>query len=236
MAVQKFTGEVLRHEYITPTVFEIDFKLSQKLEFEAGQFIMVKFKDPENPEKTLSRAYSIASAPERDALRLCVKLVEGGKGTNYLNGLKIGTRIDLSGPYGKFVYKTQKPKFPFFISTGTGIAPFLGMIESNCFLQNKPDKGICLLGIRTEDEILYEKDFHKIPNMKFVATVSQPTPQWKGFKGRVTDYLNELPESFDWLAADYYLCGNGAMIKEVKEFLIQKGGTKDSIHQEIYFT
>ncbi len=236
MAVQKFSGTVLRHEYITPTVFEIDFKLSIPLSFEAGQFIMVKFKDPENPDKTLSRAYSIASSPEESVLKLCVKLVDGGKGTNYLNSLKVGHSVDLTGPYGKFVYKTQKPRFPFFISTGTGIAPYLSMVESKSFLENIPQQTICLLGVRTEDEILYEHAFSKIPSLQYIATVSQPKGSWSGFKGRVTDYLKELSQTFDWTLGDFYLCGNGAMIKEVKEFLIQKGVAKENIHQEIYFT
>lgn len=236
MAVQKFSGTVLRHEYITPTVFEIDFKLTIPLSFEAGQFIMVKFKDPENTEKTLSRAYSIASPPESNVLKLCVKLVEGGKGTNYLNSLKVGQSVDLTGPYGKFVYKTQKPRFPFFISTGTGIAPYLSMIESKIFQDSMPSKSVCLLGVRTEDEVLYKREFSKIPSLDYVATVSQPTGSWSGFKGRVTDYMKEISQTFDWTLGDYYLCGNGAMIKEVKEFLLQKGVAKENIHQEIYFT
>lgn len=237
MAVQKFKGEVLRNEFITPTVFEIDFKLDLGgFNFEAGQFIMVKFQDPENPEKTLSRAYSILSPPENKVLTLCVKLVENGKGTNYLKNLKLNDIVDLTGPYGKFVYKTSKPRFPFFISTGTGIAPFVSMLESNKFKENPPQKGVCLFGVRTEDEILYENIFKKDPRFEYIATVSRPNENFKGFKGRVTHYLKELPATYDWTLADYYICGGNDMIKEVKEILMSRGVPKEQIFQEIYFT
>ncbi len=237
MAVQKFKGQVLRNEFITPTVFEIDFKLdNEAFSFDAGQFIMVKFKDPETPDKTLSRAYSILSPPENSVLTLCVKLVEGGKGTNYLKNLKVNEIVDLTGPYGKFVYKTTKPKFPFFISTGTGIAPFVSMMESSKFKESHPSKGVCLFGVRTEDEILYQHNFSKDPSFEYIATVSKPSENYKGFKGRVTHYLKELPITYDWTLADYYICGGNDMIKEVKEILMSRGVPKEQIFQEIYFT
>jgi NAD(P)H-flavin reductase len=237
MAVQKFKGKVLRNEFITPTVFEIDFQLDlDNFNFEAGQFIMVKFKDPENLEKTLSRAYSILSAPEKKIVTLCIKYVEGGKGTTFLKNLKKDDFVDLSGPYGKFVYKTTKPRFPFFISTGTGIAPYVSMIESEKFQKDHPTRGVCLFGVRSNDEILYEHNFSKDKKFEFIATVSKPDPNWKGFKGRVTHYLMELPHNYDWTLADYYICGGNDMIKEVKEILASKGVPKDQIYQEIYFT
>ncbi len=238
MAVLKFTGEVLRNEFITPTVFEVDFKVdTDAFRFVAGQFIMVKFKDVDNPEKTLSRAYSILSAPEDKVITLCVKYVEGGKGTQYLKDLKVSDRVNLTGPYGKFVYKTQKPRTPFFISTGTGIAPYVSMIESAAYQEQAPSQGVCLFGVRTEDEILYEHYFRKHKNFEYIPTVSRPrNPHWQGFKGRVTHYLQELPDNRDWTLCDYYICGGNDMIKEVKELLLKKGVPKDQIYQEIYFT
>jgi p-cymene monooxygenase electron transfer component len=91
------------------------------------------------------------------------------------------------------------------------------------------------LGVRTEDEILYEQQFASIPNMAFVPTVSQPTSDWTGFRGRVTDYLKSVGSDFPWLETEFYLCGNGGMITEVKALLSEKGVSKTSVHQEIYY-
>lgn len=236
MALQRLTAQVVRREYITPTVFEIDFKPSEPLLFKPGQFLMVKFKNPENPEKTLSRSYSIASCPEKEVLTLCVKIVLGGVGTNFLNTIEIGSTVDLTGPFGRFTYHSESPKIPFFISTGTGVAPYVSMTQSQIYQDASPKETICLHGVRQEEEILYEEILSQVPGLKFIATVSRPTENWKGFKGRVTDYLKEISNSFDWNSADFYLCGNGSMIKEVKTFLAEKGVPKESVHQEIYYT
>ncbi len=235
MALIKTKAKVVRNEYISKTVFEIDFELKDPIPFEAGQFVMVKFKDPENPEKNMSRSYSVASNPESPVLTLCIKFVEGGKGTTYLSNLKAGDETEIWGPYGRFTYKTQKPRYPFFIATGTGIAPYYSMISSQRFEEFQPTRLTCLLGVRTEDEILYADSFKKLENCEFIPVVSQPNGSWQGFKGRVTHFLKELPYNHDWSLADYYLCGNGAMITEVKEFLMSKGVPKDQVFQEIYF-
>ena len=51
-------------------------------------------------------------------------------------------------------------------------------------------------------------------------------------RGRVTDLVQRL-EKVDSLAT--YLCGNGAMIKEVREILLSKGMDKKSIHFEKFY-
>ena len=40
---------------------------------------------------------------------------------------------------------------------------------------------------------------------------------------------------WDFVQSHYYLCGSGAMIAEVKEFLATKGVDKEQIHTEKYF-
>jgi ferredoxin-NADP reductase len=73
------------------------------------------------------------------------------------------------------------------------------------------------------------------PELKWVSAVSQPGSDWKGFKGRVTDHLRALDSSYPWAETDFYLCGNGQMITEVKAILADRGVTKDAIHQEKYY-
>jgi NAD(P)H-flavin reductase len=65
--------------------------------------------------------------------------------------------------------------------------------------------------------------------------VSRPGAQWTGFKGRVTDYMRGLPPDFPWAETDYYLCGNGDMITEIKALLQERGVQKEAIHQEKYY-
>jgi ferredoxin-NADP reductase len=218
---------------LTPTVFETTFETDGSLQFTAGQFASVVIPGAGPKGRDLRRAYSIASAPEIRPIELCIKIVEDGPGTQYLYRLRDGDSLKIIAPYGDFVYEPKPGRQACFIATGTGIAPFRSMIMSKLFQDNPPTRAYCLLGVRTESELLYP-EIANIPNVEFINAVSQPSPSWTGFRGRVTDYIRQLND-FAWLDTEYYLCGHGGMIQEIKAFLTEKGVHKDSMHQEIYY-
>ncbi len=237
---------------LTPTVFEIAFdaksppppeatpeKVSPPYAFEAGQFISVIIPGAGPKGRDLRRAYSIASAPETRPVELCVKLVEGGPGTNYLYTLRPGDVFRGFAPYGDFVFEPKAGRHACFIATGTGIAPFRSMILSESYQMAKPLSTTCLLGVRDENELLYVDEFDSLPWVKWVTAVSRPAdPSWNpkhGFRGRVTDYFRAQGDDFPWLETEYYLCGAGPMIDEIKQILAGRGVLKESIHQEVYY-
>lgn len=235
MAVLKFVSEVVKNINITPTVFELYLRPSIEFPFEAGQFLMIDAPNSENPEKPLKRSYSIASPPEAELICLCIKHLDFGRGTPFFKNLKPGDKVNTAGPFGRFTYKTPPTKNAFFIATGTGISPFHSMMFSEKYKANPPQKTFVALGTRTEDELLYSDRLGGMPNVTWISTVSQPSPQWQGFKGRVTDYIRGLTD-LDFANTEFYLCGNGDMIKEMKIILTDiKGVAKECIHQEIYY-
>lgn len=245
MPASEFICEVSSFVMLTPTVFEIKFQPkgkadpNAKLNFEAGQFVSIVVPGAGPNGRDLRRAYSIASNPEQYPIELCVKLVEGGPGTNYLYKLRSGDSFRGYAPYGDFTFE-PKGKHACFISTGTGIAPFRSMILSDHFKNNAPKSAMMLFGCREFTELLYDDEMKKLAKensgIKWVPCLSRPeNPDWKGFKGRVTDYLRTLGDDYPWTDTDYYLCGGGAMIDEVKSILTAKGVGKDSIHQEVYY-
>lgn len=237
MAAQELRCTVKDFRQISPTVFELTFEAEPRLEFTAGQFISCVIPGAGPSGRDLRRAYSIASPPEGRLVELCVKLVPGGPGTNYLYTLRPGHTFKGLAPYGDFTFESPAGRHVCFISTGTGIAPFRSMMLSSQYQKAPPPSTTCLLGVSDETEVLYEEELRglPVPKMKYVAAVSRPKGNWKGFKGRVTDYLRSMGEDYPWLNADYYLCGNGAMIDEVKRLLTEKGVSKESIYQEVYY-
>ena len=235
MAATEFKCVVKSFQMVTPTVFEVGFDTETPFEFEAGQFVSVVIPGAGPKGRDLRRAYSIASHPEKRPIELCVKLVEEGPGTNYLAKLRPGDTFRGFAPYGDFTFEHKHGKNVCFIATGTGIAPFRSMLFSSAYRANPPLHATCLLGVRTEDELLYMDEMGKFPGLRWVPAVSQPTGQWGGFKGRVTDYLRSLGADYAWLDTEYYLCGNGAMITEIKTFLGERGVAKEAIHQEKYY-
>ena len=220
---------------LTPTVFELAFETNNPITFLAGQFASIVIPGAGPKGRDLRRAYSIASSPEVRPIELCVKIFEDGPGTQYLNRLRPGDTFRAFAPYGDFVFRPKEGRNACFISTGTGIAPFRSMILSDYFQQNQPPRIYSMLGVRTEDELLYQELIPQFPDIQFINALSKAPDSWGGFKGRVTDYIRSLSPDFPWLETEYYLCGHGSMISEVKNFLWEKGITRESIHQEIYY-
>lgn len=241
MGATEFRCKVQSFKMLTPTVFEVTFEGEKTLPehpefaFEAGQFVSVVVPGAGPKGRDLRRAYSIASAPEQRPVELCVKLVEGGPGTNYLYRLREGDVFRGFAPYGDFTYEPKAGRNACFIATGTGIAPFRAMALSKHYQAQPPKQAWCLMGVRSEDELCYQDEMTAIPGLTWVPAVTQPVGQYSGFRGRVTDWLRAQGDGFPWKETEFYLCGNGAMITETMAILADRGVEKDSIHKEKYY-
>lgn len=236
MPAQEYLCTVLSNKMITPTVFEITFEADRPILFKAGQFLSVIIPGAGPKGRDLRRAYSIASPPESQTLSLCIKTVEKGPGTTFLFKLKTKDKFSIFAPYGDFVYHPKPDTHVFFVATSTGISPFRSIILGKEFQENAPPSATCLLGVRDESELLYHDELRQNKAIHCVAALSRPKLNtWSGFQGRVTDYLRTLGSAFPWKKCEFFLCGNGAMIEDVKSYLQEQGVAKTSIHQEVYF-
>jgi ferredoxin-NADP reductase len=233
LPAKEYVCKVLQIKWLTPTVLDLRFEPSRKFRFDPGQFISVIVPDPEGGPKPLRRAYSLAT-PYEQGWGLCVKIVPGGPGSNYMASLKQGDTFRATAPFGHFLYDHESGREACFISTGTGVAPFLAMIHSETYRDNPPPHATNVFGARTEDEIIYPGYFSRL-GLTEVNAVSQPEPGFAGFKGRVTDYLRSLPPDWAWDRTDFYLCGNGEMVGEVRRLLLGRGVPESHIHKEVYF-
>jgi CDP-4-dehydro-6-deoxyglucose reductase len=234
MPALKVTCKIIEKKWLTPTVMGIRFEPSKRFKYEAGQFISIRVPTLRGG-RPLIRPYSFAS-PGIEFYELCVKYVQGGPGTTYLAALKEGDTFEATAPFGDFVYESTGGRPVCFISTGTGIAPFRAMTLSQRFKADPPDRAINLFGARTEDEIIYPGFFEK-HGVQPINAISRPNPGYKGYVGRVTDYLKTQSPPGGWDSFDFYLCGNGDMVAEVRKILRDVLGCDPrTIRQEVYFT
>ncbi len=233
MFAARLKCKVIETRWATPSVFLIRFKPSRLFSFLPGQFISVVIPTPSGPVK---RCYSLASSPEESrsgAYELCVKLVAGGVGSTFLAKLRPGAEFEALAPFGNFTYRPVEPgRGVVFVCTGSGIAPFRAIAASRLYQESRPTHGIVLYGARDEKEILYERDLRQL-GLEMTAAVSNPSPTWEGFKGRVTDYLRSMGPDFPWHKTDFYLCGNGPMVQDVVAILQGgRGVATSAIHRE----
>jgi ferredoxin-NADP reductase len=170
------------------------------------------------------REYSIYSPNNVDYLEVLIKEVEEGHVSKRLKKLNTGDQVAVEGPFGFFTIESNKKdthKY-LFIASGTGIAPFHSIINSEADLDYK-----ILHGVRYGEEQYASEEY---PENSYIGCTSRDN---KGdFQGRVTDYLKQNDIDSNTLV---YLCGNYEMIHEVYDILTNKGLSPDNIRTEVYF-
>lgn len=188
--------------------------------FKAGQYLVLSF-----TESRKAREYSIYSPEQADYIELLIKEVDPGEMSHQLKYLKVGTKVEIGGPFGYFILKDEvieKKQPVVFIATGTGISPFHSIILSNPSLDYQ-----IIHGVRYKYEA-YEKGHYSPERFQLCSSRENGI----GYKGRVTDYLADHTINKNAL---YYLCGNSAMINEVIDILEDKGLSPDQIKTEVFF-
>ncbi|KAL4469190.1 hypothetical protein ABPG72_008930 [Tetrahymena utriculariae] len=168
------------------------------------------------------------------------KYPQGGKLTPFLENLKIGDIIKISGPIISINYDKQgyidiirkkqqedkrskqriKPKNLFLIAGGTGIAPIFSIAQQICLDQQKDINITLLYANRTEKDILLKDQIDDLQkqykNFKtiYVIDSGNQTQTWNGEIGRIDQNMIQKygPSSAD---KDNYVmfCGPKGMVK-----------------------
>ncbi|MBP6183896.1 MAG: hypothetical protein KA479_03085 [Saprospiraceae bacterium] len=236
-------AQVTRIENATSRVRRIWLALPDQTEFyfRAGQFITL---DLPIGEKRLQRwrSYSLADAPGKGELELCIVHMPGGQASSFLcQDLQVGDTLRFKGPDGSFLLPDPLDCDLVMICTGTGIAPFRSMLLD---LERKgwTERQIHLVyGSRTRYDLLYKDEFLEMatrhPNFQYSVALSRiedgPDEPWIT-KGYVHDvYMNRYatPEP----DRKFLLCGWTNMIDDaVVQLIVKAGYKKEQVSYELY--
>ena len=195
--------------------------------FKSGQFVMLHVPTENKPAL---RAYSIASADQdKKVIKLIFKFVENGIASRFVWDLKGSEILNMTGPFGKVFFQVPPSEQIVFLNTGSGISQHFSFLESN--ILKFPDlKYKLFFGVRNESDIFYENELQRlqnqIKNFEFKYVLSRPSATWQGQKGYVQDCLKNF--NYKTVSTTFYMCGNGAMIKDVKKQLLEVDGIDKS--------
>ena len=222
--------------------------------FEPGQYFSLGL-----PGETgvLLRPYSTASPRgTTDALEFLVRRVPTGVFTPALWRTAVGDRIWIGPPKGLFRLKPGDPRTHLLVSSGTGVAPFISMIDElltrgeagDDHAQPRARSGphvVVANGVSYAPELVYRSRLEGMasadPRLAYVPTVSRSdepeNAAWTGRTGRVESILGELcvELGLDPLDTVAYLCGNPEMIATSREALRGLGFPADAIIHENYW-
>jgi phenol hydroxylase P5 protein len=220
--VKDFAGTVSRLESLTPTVKGVFIELDEPIHFQAGQYINFGIDGAQS-----ARAFSLASMPcGGRQIELNVRIVPGGIGTTYIHErLKVGDRVSLSGPYGRFFVRKSAGVPLIFMAGGSGLSSPRSMIQQ--LLAEGCALPITLIyGQRTREELYYHEEFlalaDKHPNFSYVPTLSNE-PEGSGWQG-MRGFVHEAAKAHfgnDFRGHKAYLCGPPVMIDACISTLMQ---------------
>jgi len=206
-------------------VLELDVDSAAPV-FLAGQYVNIDV-----PGSGQHRSYSFSSAPGQSKISFLIKRIPGGVMSTWLESAQPGKKVELIGPLGSFYLRTvERPLL--FLAGGTGLAPFLSMLEVLARADSQ-QKVHLIYGV-TRDLDLVQVDaieayVAKLPNFTY-ATVVADADSAHPAKGWVTQHMPA--EALNDGDVDVYLCGPPPMVDAVRKYFDDNGVRPNSFHYE----
>ncbi|MBV8272392.1 MAG: ring-hydroxylating dioxygenase ferredoxin reductase family protein [Cupriavidus sp.] len=207
--------------------FSIDLDDPAALSFLPGQYVNVEI-----PGSGQTRAYSFSSAPGATQAAFVVRNVPQGRMSGFLSGeAQAGQRMAFSGPYGSF-YLRPVTRPVLFLAGGTGIAPFLSMID--VLAASGSTHPVRMVYGVTHDIDLVATDkldaaTASIEGFSYRTCIAD-TASAHERRGYVTAHID--PAWINDGDVDIYLCGPVAMVEAVRDWLQASGITPANFYFE----
>ncbi len=171
---------------------------------EAGQFVNIRINDGCQP--LLRRPLSIHRVSTANIEILYEAL---GEGTEILSQRKAGEYLDIIGPLGNGfnLEPCALDHVPILVAGGMGVAPLIFLADklAQGTRHKAQAKRLVLIGAKTKNHILCEKEFQKLGYSVKIATDNGSM----GLKGKVSDLLRKI------LVAGHRAQGTGIKIKRL---------------------
>jgi len=237
------TQSVTEVHHWNESLFSFKTTRDRGLRFENGHFVMLGLPIDGKP---LLRAYSIASPNYEEELEfLSIKVADGAL-TSRLQNIKVGDEVFISSkPTGTLVVDhLLEGRNLYLISTGTGLAPFISIIQDPTVYE-KFDKITLTHGVRYKSELAYQDLITRtLPENEYFGDevkqklVYYPTVTREEFttNGRLTDLMTSgklfADVGLDAPHSDhdrFMLCGSPSMLKDTCRIL-DGWGMEESRH------
>jgi len=219
-------SEIIKIKDETPTIKTFTIKMSEPLEFRAGQFVQLTYpgvgEAPFTPSSKPGKTDSIE-----------ITILRTGRVTDALHyQAKVGDPVGIRGPFGKG-YPLDKFAGAeiLVVGGGVGLAPLRSCLYSLFDMTDKVKRIVVKYGARTPNDLCFRDEYEKwrkIPKVELEITIDTPYPGWTGKTGVVTVLLNNL--DLDRNNTYVVSCGPEIMLKFVTQKLIEEGFKEDRIY------
>ena len=201
----------------TPNVRSVRLETTQRLDFKAGQYLIVTL----NKAKALTKPLSISNSPTEEGYIEFTKKITESEFSKTLCSLKPQDMVTIKYPFGNFTLNEEYKKIAF-LSGGIGITPVRSITKYAS--DKKLDIDIVLIyANRTVEDIAFKQDFDIIQKeysqLKVIHILSQVKTGWSGRTGRISSQVikEEIP---DYPQRRFYICGPPLMVDAMKGCLL----------------
>ncbi|MBC7764491.1 ferredoxin reductase family protein [Microbacteriaceae bacterium] len=228
----RFQFRVSRVVAETPSTTSIYIKGNRlsRLRVIPGQFIFIRFLNKqfwwqEHP-------FTVSWVPKQNELRVTIKGV--GDFTKDVASVAPGTRVAVSGPFGRFTRAVKLTDKQLLIAGGVGITPIRALMEQSAedhfdtvvLYSNRVDTDVPL---RSELDDLDRASKHM--SLKYIY--SEKTRTKGALLGRIDgDYIQKLVP--DYRDRDIYICGPPPMTAALIDQLTKLGVDTERLHYEVF--
>lgn len=233
----KYTEEtVLWVQRHTPKLMTFAITRPESYRFAAGQFSRLGFRDGEG---FIWRAYSVVSAEYAETLEYFVVLIEEGAMSAKFAQLQTGDTVLLDKMATGFLLPERFPdgKDLVMLSTGSGIAPFLSILEQPEIWQ-RFDHLALVHSVSYANELIFNDRIaalaaHPLIEEYYAKLTFQPVLTREAKAGIPNQRLPALLKSGELARAlqltftpeqtRFMICGNPAMVKDTFQALLDMG-------------
>ena len=197
-----------------PEGYDVDFK--------TGQFITLYFADAPG----YKRAYSLSSsALDRGFYEVTVKR-DGKMGTRVVDWVKVGDKLWVIPPSGRFLPVLEPDKHLLCIAGGSGVTPFRAFARE-ATRRDLATKITVLYSVKTTADIIFHGEFRKLeqenPHFKFLITCTRlpADDPWPGRRGRIeAAWVRE--QVTDPAKTVFYACGPNALVEAAEHLVVEE--------------
>lgn len=200
------------------------FEKPTGFEFTPGQFVdMTLLHAGGADEADKTRAFSIASAPQEQALMVATRLRDTAF-KRELQRMPPGTAVHVEGPFGNLALHADQTRPAVLLAGGIGITPFRSMLV-HAAMQGSPQRIVLFYSNRRPEDAPFLDELQALqqnnPRYTFVGIMTQPEKSsrpWRGETGRLTAALlsKYLPNV---VAPIYYVVGPPGMVAGLRTML-----------------
>ena len=211
------SAEIVGLQWLSDDVIRVTLNLPAEtaFDYQPGQYLAVASDDGRH------RCFSMAAPPASGLLELHVRHWPGGGFSAWLaDGARIGDRIQIDGPYGNFVWRSQESAGVILLATGTGIAPLIAMLTGTLADPDARAPIRLYWGVRRHADLyralLFRRWEKQHPRFSFTPVVSRRDNADSEGPGAMRVQDIALAEIATLRGVDVYASGSPAMVKDAR--------------------